>query len=98
MDDIAVYDPLAPPQRHKPDTKLDRMVTVILGVLSWFLIIAGFPFSMLMCLRIVREYERVVSCTNITTTVLRILGNIPSWLVAKCRSKRSRIVFYFTMH
>ena len=61
MDDVAVYDPLAPPPRHKPDTKLDRMVTVILGVLSWFLIIAGFPFSMLMCLRIVKEYERVVS-------------------------------------
>jgi erythrocyte band 7 integral membrane protein len=41
-------------------TRLDRLVTYILGVCSWLFIIAGFPFSMLFCLRVVKEYERVV--------------------------------------
>jgi hypothetical protein len=41
---------------------LDKYVTYVLGVFSWLVIMFTFPFSLFFCLRVVREYERVVSC------------------------------------
>jgi len=56
---VAPSQPINPEDRKETET-IGLWFGFILTILSWIIIILAFPLSMFFCLKVIKEYERVV--------------------------------------